>query len=751
MNERENVSSTPEFADLESAVGASGHRILARIGSGGTSTVYKAVHLATNRTVAIKVIDAHHIDSMEKIASEAKLLSKLKHPGICQIYSFNQSPGGIIYFSMEWIEGVSLSEFVRRDGLSELTFEQIMRQMFEAVRYAHGEGVVHRDLKPDNVMIVGQEQQTEDGVKIKIIDFGLARALDGSERSVVHTQSLSGSPIYMSPEQCRQERGDERSDIYSLGVIMYEFICGATPFNGDTPMEVMYNHVNGTVPQLQTPNPKLTAFQPVIMRCLKKAAEQRYQSMSELIEAFEAARNHTTRVPRFSRRTLGFFLLLLCVTGVTIYRMKDYKLGKQPEAAMVAKSTKTFHPVSAKSQYIRAVDASIAPRERMKSLNGLLESADNQWKLLALCELIKVSDQPTERARLSKDLIKLVENTKSIDDDLAKHNVGRFHECCVFLADSHLLTEQRALLCALRNASFTKFDRQFNRETYRKLLRVYTKSNELHLVDQTRAQAFALINDEDAIIYTLLLYTEMAISAEYRRNYKESESYYSKATSVLLDENERTGWLDVLLPAASYFMRHGQIDRAEKLYAQAFETALAQDLSPRDSFRVHIEYARALCDAGIMLKNKRLLEKAVAQCDICLSNQNLSPYHIAEAASLRAQSFIALGQIPLAQASVGLAEKQYHGMFHSLAEANRRTNCYIQGMIELGSRQKERARRSFRDVVLAARALRVEAREPFLHHALEKALQVLQPQDVPAGLLEELKKALAVPADGFRF
>lgn len=265
---------SPRFAGLVVPL----HRILFEVGRGGTGTVYKAMHEVTERFVAVKVIDGP--DNFEKFNTEAKLTRLLDHAGICKIYSYGRTDDGRLYLTMEWIEGVSLAGMMAKSQLvSQMAFCSIMRGIFDAVGYAHGKGVIHRDLKPANVMLVSDEATKSHHVKI--IDFGLGRIAktESDGQDTTRSEVLRGSPIYMSPEQCRQESGDQRVDIYAIGVMMYELITGGPPFIGAMALDVMFKHLHEEPPVMSLRSPGFAVYVPIVI-ITRSAAVCKHETLS---------------------------------------------------------------------------------------------------------------------------------------------------------------------------------------------------------------------------------------------------------------------------------------------------------------------------------------------------------------------------------------------------------------------------------------------------------------------------------------
>jgi eukaryotic-like serine/threonine-protein kinase len=267
------------------------YRIDAFINAGGMGSLYRALHVMLDKTVAVKVIKNELVTSDEVVARfqrEARAASNLHHPNIVSVYDLGQTPDGTLYIAMEFIDGPSLKEVIRRDGpLTPRESIDILRQVASALSSAHRKQIVHRDLKSDNLMLA-----TEDGrTVVKLVDFGIAKTFDDSTQLTAAGYML-GTPNYMSPEQAAGNPVDHRTDLYSLGVILFEMLTGKVPF-GDAAMTSLLVRLATEVPpppSARRPDGRVPlALDAVAMRCLEKDPERRFQSASEFADALERA------------------------------------------------------------------------------------------------------------------------------------------------------------------------------------------------------------------------------------------------------------------------------------------------------------------------------------------------------------------------------------------------------------------------------------------------------------------------------
>ncbi len=273
------------------------YKIIERIGAGGMSTVYKAEHLVMDRPVAVKILAkelAFDDLSRKRFLAEAKIASQITHPNAVTLFDAGVQED-IPYLVMEYLSGVTLKEEIKAQGpLGIERIAKIMEQVCGALSDAHNQGIVHRDLKPSNIMIMGRD-------RVKVLDFGIAKLLRPtanipSELTVVG--SLVGTPHYMSPEQGLSKEVTHQSDIYSLGVILYEMLSAELPFDGPSSVVILIKHANERPKPFHEIKPELAIPQPVekiVMRCLEKEPKDRYPNVDELLSDLNTA------VPRAER------------------------------------------------------------------------------------------------------------------------------------------------------------------------------------------------------------------------------------------------------------------------------------------------------------------------------------------------------------------------------------------------------------------------------------------------------------------
>lgn len=254
------------------------YEIVEKIGEGGMAIVYKAKCSLLNRYVAVKILRHEFINDdefIEKFRREAQAAASLSHPNIVSVYDVGVE-GDVYYIVMEYINGKTLKDIIKEKGkLSNDETLDIAMKVVDALINAHSNKVIHRDIKPHNIMVTG------DG-RVKVTDFGIARAATSS--TITSTNSVIGSAHYFSPEQARGGYTDEKSDIYSVGIMMYEMCTGKLPFSGDSPVTIAIKHIQEeAIPPTQVDSTVPSELEKVIMKCIEKAQNLRYKNSEELL------------------------------------------------------------------------------------------------------------------------------------------------------------------------------------------------------------------------------------------------------------------------------------------------------------------------------------------------------------------------------------------------------------------------------------------------------------------------------------
>jgi serine/threonine-protein kinase len=269
-------------------------KILSLIARGGMARVYRAEQLGVGRVCALKVLSAGPFGLRDpafhgRFLREASLTSRLTHPNTVQVFDYGATDDDFYFIAMECLEGRTLQQTLREGGqLSESRSVRIALQICAALQQAHGIGVIHRDLKPANVFLVERDGQRD---LVKVIDFGLVKDLSVHEEEPADTDTLTGSPRYMAPEQVTGRPVDARTDVYALGVVLYEMVTGKVPFDGPNAVAILMGHAKKPLRPVRDLNPMVSrSLEQIIGRCLEKAPEDRFHSMEEVITALDGLR-----------------------------------------------------------------------------------------------------------------------------------------------------------------------------------------------------------------------------------------------------------------------------------------------------------------------------------------------------------------------------------------------------------------------------------------------------------------------------
>jgi serine/threonine-protein kinase len=273
------INVDPAFANYE---------FIESIGEGGMGVIYKARHKHLNKVVAVKTLHSHltNADLIKRFEIEGKAVSILSHPNIIGVQDFGLTQTGQPYMILDYVPGQTLADALRQYGHVPMDqFIPIFLQVCDALSHAHERSVLHRDVKPSNIMLVANQKN---GFDVRIMDFGIAKLMNESEsggQNLTKTGDAIGSPIYMSPEQARGAKMDHRSDLYSLGCVMYECLSNSPPFCGNTALDTMMMHLDTKPLPLSQASMGLKIdprLEQIVMRLLEKDPADRYQSMDEV-------------------------------------------------------------------------------------------------------------------------------------------------------------------------------------------------------------------------------------------------------------------------------------------------------------------------------------------------------------------------------------------------------------------------------------------------------------------------------------
>jgi Tol biopolymer transport system component/predicted Ser/Thr protein kinase len=336
------------------------YRITKALGSGGMGEVYLAEDTRLKRSVAIKMLPvalAADSDRRERFEREAQVIAALNHPNIVTVYSVEQA-GDTHFLTMEYVDGRTLADHLPKGGLPLKRLLAIARQIVDAVIVAHDRGIVHRDLKPANVMVTAND-------RVKVLDFGLAKLVEAEEAAVaasMPTRELTGegkivgTVAYMSPEQAEGKSVDGRSDIFSLGVILYELATGDRPFKGDTSLSVLTSILRDTPKALTEANPRLPGdLARIVRHCLAKEPDRRYQSAKDLrndLEELDGPESRERRdgapgmpardARRWPASAVAAGAIIAAVVAVVLWeRRAADRSGTDPPSATYARLTQT--------------------------------------------------------------------------------------------------------------------------------------------------------------------------------------------------------------------------------------------------------------------------------------------------------------------------------------------------------------------------------------------------------------------------
>ena len=411
------------------------YKIVKLLGEGGMGEVYAAEHRTLGHRTAFKVLRReimNNQEAVERFRQEARLIARVRHQNLIDIFDIGELPDGRLYYVMEHLSGQALSGLLEKKRLPFREVMQIARQLCAGLAAAHQAGIVHRDLKPDNLFLV---ERAGEPPLVKLVDFGIAKTIgvEGESMKLTRTGTLVGTPFYMAPEQINGGKVDVRTDLYAVGVILYEMCTGKLPFGGETLGEVLIGHLQKTVPPLEAETKQWgipQAVAPILAKLLAKSPDERYSTVTELLQDLERLQRgeqttaglnkHLTlsslpqvEVPR-RRRFIALAMLpfVLCAIAIGSYLLID-KLrgrGRVDEIDMVALRSLALKILqeglgdgdpAVRGQAVGALEDSRDSRHR-SLLEGRLRDADPQVQMQAARALGVIGNRAATAALLHR-------------------------------------------------------------------------------------------------------------------------------------------------------------------------------------------------------------------------------------------------------------------------------------------------------------------------------------------------------------
>src|SRR5216684_767818 len=333
-NDGQTLRSSGPTQDLVGQVLADRYHIMKKLGEGGMGQVYLAEHVKMGRRSAIKVMNPSMVHDSEAVARfnrEAANASRISNAHVCAIYDFGETPEGLIYLAMEFIEGEPLTELIRQEGALPVSrAAEIAVQVAAALQAAHDLDIVHRDLKPDNIMLTRSRDGSD---AVKVVDFGLAKAVggEGGGQKVTRTGLVVGTPEFMSPEQLSGDKLDGRSDVYSLGLVLFNTLTGTLPFPADSVQEAMIKRLTDEPAELIEVRPDLhfpPGLQQILDTALARSPVDRYQSAAKLAHDLAA-------VAGLSRAEGGAALPATLTAGDKTELIEPVRTGKRSRVPII--------------------------------------------------------------------------------------------------------------------------------------------------------------------------------------------------------------------------------------------------------------------------------------------------------------------------------------------------------------------------------------------------------------------------------
>jgi serine/threonine protein kinase len=338
------------------------YRVVAPLGEGGMAAVYKAYQAGMDRYVALKILPRYFASDPQfvgRFEQEAKVLARLLHPHILPVHDYGEADG-YTYIVMPFVDSGTLADLLQGDPLSLAQVRRIITQVGDALDYAHSQGVIHRDVKPSNVLI-------DQRGNCLLTDFGIAKMVEGTVH-FTRTGGVVGTPTYMSPEQIMGEELDGRSDIYSLGIVLYEMATGRPPYRAETPPAIFVKHLHDPLPTPRSLNPSLPeAVERVILKSLAKRPEDRYKTAGDMVQVLRAVIPDTplTETALVDEATA-------LISGEVAVEVPDWELAEAADTELLVTPTEPPFPTPTSLQESQeAISASTVGERRVAWLSGV--------------------------------------------------------------------------------------------------------------------------------------------------------------------------------------------------------------------------------------------------------------------------------------------------------------------------------------------------------------------------------------------
>jgi serine/threonine-protein kinase len=677
------------------------YEIVALLGTGGMGAVYKARHLTMDRVVALKVLaptSELKPERLRRFQREAQLVERLRHPNIVSALSFGATEDGHLYLSMEYIAGPTLQEELKGNGpLSIPRFKTVFAQVCEALSHAHQQNIVHRDLKPSNIIF---DQPGSDTVKL--LDFGIARAMDDNstadQRLTQISSGILGTPLYMSPEQCRSSDVDARTDIYSLGCIMYETLCGRTPFTGETPLEIVFAHSSLPPPSFSKAAPHTVIppwVEPIVMIALSKSPDDRYATADDLLRDLTSER--ATITPGLRQRpqslklksgkrgwvfwTVACLILTLGIMAATILLYRRDHVAAPVERLSWAQDSKAFteyndlhgqvfKPTADRVKHFQLAQRALALLESHRSTT---EWTDSTFLRREMITDLRVQCKLKEAEKLAKDSLARLDNNKDfigkevydfcrselmLSYSRCELNLGKFHDAGAAMSGSLNLhkrdtRESCDLLVEAGDDFFLANDWDAAHTAFLQGYRLGTHCQDYAVQAHCQAMIGSImskLNEEGADQHfqqalelaktsddpAVLCKTELTIGTAKHQagKTKEALSYYLKAAKLNGPDQ-----MLAIMSAATLTNGFGNFAEAEKLFKQGL--ALQKGKLNAVVASTNLQYAEALRTHGDYARMQEYANKALEILDA------LPPESPDNNPSIRADALVTLGRAQL--------------------------------------------------------------------------------------------------------